>query len=114
MLHPTIMINRNVTGKIQYETDLDGAEDYALYLKLGLRHLFYNLPKILLKFRVHRDAVTYSQIKNVQSKTILAQKRAFSEYGYPLFMLPYLLYGITSNLVPIPVKKYIYNLLKLK
>jgi glycosyltransferase involved in cell wall biosynthesis len=61
LCHPTVMIRRNILQDTQYNFDLNTAQDYDLWCRLGWMTSFANLPQPLLRFRKHGANLTYTR-----------------------------------------------------
>jgi glycosyltransferase involved in cell wall biosynthesis len=61
LCHPTVMIRRNVLQDAPYHSDLNTAQDYDLWCRLGSMTSFANLPEPLLRFRKHGANLTYTK-----------------------------------------------------
>ena len=73
---PTIIARRDSFQRIQLcDVDLDGAEQYALWLALSRLGPVANLPSVLLKYRVHSDQFTQKRRNQVILSTIRVQLR---------------------------------------
>lgn len=59
LAHPTVMIDRDRTGTIEFPTEFPDAEDLALWRTLSLAGVgLGNVADVLLHYRVHADSVT--------------------------------------------------------
>ncbi len=58
--HPSVMIRRSVLehGAYTYNETLDRAEDYELWVRISKHHFLANLPKVLLRYRLHPHKVS--------------------------------------------------------
>jgi glycosyltransferase involved in cell wall biosynthesis len=61
LCHPTVMIRRSLLQDAPYNSDLNTAQDYDLWCRLGLLTSFANLPEPLLRFRKHGANLTYTK-----------------------------------------------------
>lgn len=57
MLHPASMIRKSVLeeNNLWYEAEYAPSEDYALWCRLKGKTSFYNIPKILFRYRDHQN-----------------------------------------------------------
>jgi len=55
--HPTVMLKKSLISKKGYPTEYPYAEDYCLWTELAEKTDFAILPKILLRYRLHRKQV---------------------------------------------------------
>ena len=85
IIHPTVMFRTQLINKYGlYDENLNGAEDYDLWLRLGKHTKIINLPQKLLKYRIHTDNVSNYAIKKVERATIKTQIKALIKYNYNL------------------------------
>jgi glycosyltransferase involved in cell wall biosynthesis len=61
LCHPTVMIRRSLLQDASYNSDLNTAQDYDLWCRLGSMTNFANLPEPLLCFRKHDANLTYKK-----------------------------------------------------
>ncbi|MDH5190211.1 MAG: glycosyltransferase [Gammaproteobacteria bacterium] len=64
--HASVMIRRSVFDKYLYSTvgEWCAAEDYALWVAAYIPHNYFNIDKVLFKYRCHASSFSYSkQIK---------------------------------------------------
>jgi glycosyltransferase involved in cell wall biosynthesis len=73
--HPTVMLRKSVFFKnnILYDTQMEPAEDFALWVQLISFGKLYNLQECLLKYRIHDDQV--SHVRNERQKESAKQTR---------------------------------------
>jgi hypothetical protein len=61
LCHPTVMIRRSLLQNAPYHSDLNTAQDYDLWCRLGSMTRFANLSRPLLRFRKHGGNLTYKR-----------------------------------------------------
>lgn len=62
---PTVMIKRQVLVSVNgYSTLNMVGEDYHLWLRLTKNHLAYNLPELLVKYRIHAANISRKKLIN--------------------------------------------------
>jgi glycosyltransferase involved in cell wall biosynthesis len=61
LCHPTVMMRRSLLPDAPYNSDLNTAQDYDLWCRLGLLTRSANLPQPLLRFRKHGANLTYTK-----------------------------------------------------
>lgn len=73
--HPTVMMRKSVLkdNHIIYDTQMEPAEDYALWVQLVVFGKLHNLQECLLKYRVHDAQV--SNLRNERQVTSAKQTR---------------------------------------
>jgi glycosyltransferase involved in cell wall biosynthesis len=77
--HPTVMFRRDaVLGVGGYADFPRHAEDYDLWLRLSDRHVLANLPEQLLDYRIHRNQVSVTKIKEQNEAALMCRRRAIA------------------------------------
>jgi hypothetical protein len=61
MNHPTLCFKKSVVEEIGgYQDDIKAAEDFHLEMRILKKFgIIYNLPDLLLYYRIHEDQITY-------------------------------------------------------
>ncbi|MCX6712114.1 MAG: glycosyltransferase family 2 protein [Candidatus Vogelbacteria bacterium] len=70
-----------------YDNDLNGIEDYPLWLKLGLNWKFANLPDYSLKYRVHGlniSLIGRKRLMRINLKLIRSSKHDYPHYYWAI------------------------------
>lgn len=69
-VHPAVMMRREILLLLRqpYESDAPPVEDYALWLALSERTQFHNLPRELLRYRIHPGQVTQGKSASAGQK----------------------------------------------
>lgn len=80
--HPAVMIRAAALDDERYE--LNWAEDYDLYFRLGIKGEFANLKDCLLRLRTHRGSVSQSKLRYQEGLTMYIRLKAVYEYGYSM------------------------------
>jgi glycosyltransferase involved in cell wall biosynthesis len=64
--HPSVMMKREILVKneLSYPTQYLHAEDYALWIELLKYTKAYNIPWVLLRYRIHDESVTANTIED--------------------------------------------------
>ena len=71
LIHPSIMMRKDVLSPVGgYSPDIDYAQDRDLWGKLCSTASFYNLNKVLIKLRLHKNNVS-KKYKHLQQQTDL-------------------------------------------
>ena len=78
--HPAVLIRRSAIDSIGYE--LNWAEDYNMWFKLGRIGKLANLDSTVLKLRTHPGSVSQSKVAYQEKLTLYIRIRAVYEYGY--------------------------------
>jgi len=58
LAHPTILSRATILKENMYSFDYKAAEDYELWVRISPKTKFYNLPQVLLQYRVHNESIT--------------------------------------------------------
>lgn len=84
-MHPSIMARSNLICRLRYDENYRVAQDVELWLRMSKETKFYNIPKILLYYRVHQENSRGREKKILQQNILetLAGKR-FEEFVYPI------------------------------
>ena len=107
LIHPTAMIRRKFCD---YDVNLDGAEDYDLWLRLGSNHQLANIDQVLLDYRVNPEGISWKTLKLTELQAIKARFKALKDYNYPKWQAIFLIKPILSYLIPSWVKKLLFNI----
>ena len=107
LIHPTIMIRKEVCT---YDANLNGAEDYDLWLRLGSKYQLANINRVLLTYRVNPEGISWNSLKHTELQAIKARWKALKQHNYPLWQSIFLIKPILSYLIPAWVKKLLYNI----
>lgn len=59
--HTGAMIRADILSDTPYEDKFSPAEDYALWCRLIGKTKFYNIPKVLMQYRIHNNNTTKTQ-----------------------------------------------------
>ncbi|MDB5258746.1 MAG: glycosyltransferase [Chitinophagaceae bacterium] len=72
MAHPTVMLRKSVLTdhRLSYDASLEPAEDYDLWHQISAVAQLYNIPDVLLKYRVHSQNESVVK-KNKQDLAVL-------------------------------------------
>jgi glycosyltransferase involved in cell wall biosynthesis len=75
-LHPSVLMRKAALDMVGRYRKVMHAEDYDLWLRMAERTRVANLPKVLVKYRVHADQVSVSKCKEQALWTGAAQLAA--------------------------------------
>lgn len=67
--HTGAMIRADILPDNPYEDKFSPAEDYALWCRLIGKTQFYNIPKVLMKYRIHDNNTTKTQENKMTNAT---------------------------------------------
>lgn len=79
-IHPTIMVRKELIGMLKYNENFKAAQDVELWLRMSKKTKFYNIPSILLYYRI----ITQSS-KRINRIELL--NKIHSELSYKRFKL---------------------------
>ncbi len=70
-IHSTIFFRKEIIQKLGgYNKDYEHAEDYELYSEMSDKYKIVNIPKILLRFRIHSQSIgQVPKTKEIQEET---------------------------------------------
>lgn len=111
--HPAIFIRKSALDSERYE--LNWAEDYDLYFRLGKIGKMANLPQSVLKLRTHRASVSQSKLSYQEDLTLYIRLKAVFEYGYTMSLADkvYFTAQFVSKLVmPTRFRFWLFNKLR--
>ncbi|MDR1544610.1 MAG: glycosyltransferase [Prevotellaceae bacterium] len=63
---PSMLIRREVFEKFRYNPQFMMASDYAFWSQIAENHKVANLKEILIKYRIHSQSITLSQLERQQ------------------------------------------------
>lgn len=83
LLHPSSMIRKSVLmqNNLKYEEEFSPCEDYALWGRLIGKTHFYNIPKILFRYRIHETNTHKAQSDRMKDNS--QKVRAFIQTEHP-------------------------------
>ncbi len=88
VLHPTCMIRTSVLNDARYDPHFQNAEDYELWMRLARKTSFCNIPRYLLRYRIHDTNMTVKNRENQLriSYSIFQKYFQVPEIGYEQFL----------------------------
>jgi glycosyltransferase involved in cell wall biosynthesis len=107
LIHPTVMIRKK---PCHYDANLNGAEDYDLWLRLGGKYKLANINQVLSAYRVNPQGISWNSLKRTELQAIKARLKALGRYNYPLWHSIFLTKPILSYFIPTWVKKLLFNI----
>jgi len=109
LAHPSVIIRKAVFDKFIYKDEFNYAEDYALWVEAINIYKFHNIPKILLKYRLH---INQTNKKNQINKTNKIRKIILKKEVNNLTDEDLFLFMNISNYIFIPFSHFIIILNK--
>ena len=108
--HPTVLFRRALTDSYgMYDENLNGAEDYDLWLRFMQYTQFANLSKPLLKYRLLQESVSFGSMKRVEYAFAKTKFKAITQYGYPWGHSVVLFKSIISLIIPLSLRQWMYE-----
>lgn len=104
VIHPSMMLRREILEKTGGYKNLWGGEDYDIVLRFAAYGKIANLPGYLLKYRLYKNSGSHNAQKLFLWRSIVARWKAIWEYGYPKKNILYLIKPIISLIIPIAIK----------
>lgn len=76
-MHPSVMVRKELISRLRYDVNCRVGQDVDLWLRMSAETKFYNIPKILLYYRVHNQNSSNREKKKLQQAILsrLALKR---------------------------------------
>lgn len=110
LIHSSVMFRKKLIDDYgAYDENLNGAEDYDLWLRLAKHTQIINLPKPLVQYRYSQSGISFSNLKQTQRAAILAQIKSVFQYHYPVWNLVFVLKNMIGYLLPYSVVKLLYT-----
>jgi len=108
--HPAVMIRKSAIDETGYE--LNWAEDYDMWFRLGRVGKLANLADTVLKLRTHPASVSQSKVTYQEKLTLYIRIKAIFEYGYVMTLADKIYFFaqlIGIYVVPAKLKFYIFS-----
>jgi glycosyltransferase involved in cell wall biosynthesis len=77
-VHSSVLIRRQMMGKIRYLPGYDIGEDYILLAQLAFKHPVYNYPEFLTNYRIHSNSAMRSDDRRMFELDIRVYRYLFS------------------------------------
>lgn len=113
--HPATIWKARILKKEQYDERIVVSQDYELYFRVGTMGKFMNLPKSLLKLRIHDTSVSATKSDFQLKNTVLIRLNAVLLLGYNMTKFDKLynfIQEIFIGLLPVKLRLYMFNLLR--
>lgn len=113
--HPATIFKKEALLQYKYSIELNDAEDYDLYFRIGKRYKLQNLNDIVIKYRTSDTQVSSKKSKRQQYLTLYIRLKAVLEYGYRASIVDILSSIVQLILIPIipnKVKIVLFNLFR--
>lgn len=110
IIHPTVVVRKAFLMQYGgYDEDLEGAEDYDLWLRLALHTRFHTVSRELLWYRLSSGSVSYQENRRILTMTVKAKIKAMREYGYSWLNVCMLIQPLLSLTVPDQIRLFYYR-----
>lgn len=81
---PAAMIRKSVFDVVGgYNPSYLVAEDLEMFLRIGTRFKFANLPEVLIHYREHSESMTFQSLRNAERMTLQVRQQ-FASKGYKM------------------------------
>lgn len=85
-IHPSVMLRKSLIDIYGgYDSKIEGAEDYDLWVRLSRFTKLENIPKPLIKYRIHKKSISKSETRRVLLSHAKVQYKKVRQYGFPLW-----------------------------
>jgi hypothetical protein len=108
--HPAVLVRSSMLGEERYE--LNWAEDYDLWFRLGHQGKMANLSSSVLKLRTHTSSVSQSKVSYQEYLTLYIRLKAVFEYGYQMSngdKLYFAVQLISKWLMPVRLRFWLFS-----
>lgn len=79
----SVVIRTKVINQVGlYDEIWDVCQDYDYWLRIGINWKFANLDTPLIKYRISKTQIKFTNLKETILNTYLIQKKAIAKYGY--------------------------------
>ena len=114
--HPVVMFRKKIFEEVGgYNPKYSPTEDLDLWFRMGMKHEFRSVPKLLLRYRLSEKSSSHSIIRDLEILVFKIRWDAVTKYGYRpgAFDIFYnLLQFLTLWITPASHRIKIYNLLR--
>lgn len=69
--HPSVMLRNSVLQNFKYSEYFPNAEDYELWTRMAPQTRFFNLPEVLVKYRIHNNQISS---RNSEKQSIISKE----------------------------------------
>jgi glycosyltransferase involved in cell wall biosynthesis len=101
----------------EYDLRWPPAEDLDMSFRIGTKHQFANIQKIMIRYREHPNSATFSRLKKIELSTIAIRNKYTKDYGYKMTLTDKIynwLQFVSIFVVPAKIKIKLFNLIRNK
>ncbi len=113
---PSAMIRKECFDKFGlYSLDMPPAEDIEMSFRIGQEYEFANIPRPLIRYRVHNKSATFAKLKQTENNTLITRQRFKNNlaYNYTFNDSVYnLIQKITLDLMPSEFRIHLFNFIR--
>jgi glycosyltransferase involved in cell wall biosynthesis len=110
------IVRKNCYDKVGfYDLKIPYAEDLDMSFRIGTVYKFANIPKVLLRYRVHHNSATYRKLRKIELNTIAIRKKFSFGYGYKMSVIDKiynLLQYFSIYIFPTKSRIWLFNLIR--
>lgn len=110
--HSSAIIRKEAIVAVgDYHEEFLQSEDFELWLRIGTKYEFRNIPEVLLRYRIHGENIVLKKQKRMIYQILKARRMAYRDYGYSMSAKDSLFYiGTTVALIlPAKVTLWLFN-----
>ena len=110
IFHSSVLFQRNLIKRYGiYDENLNGAEDYDLWLRFSRHAKIINLPKTLLYYRAHAQGISFRNLQKIQISFLKTQLKSIFTYHYAPWRIIFTIKPFIMILLPNFLKRWIYR-----
>jgi glycosyltransferase involved in cell wall biosynthesis len=113
---PSAMIRKECFDKVGlYNLGMPPAEDIEMSFRIGQFYKFANIPKPLIKYRVHESSATFEKLKLIEKNTLETRYKFKDNIAYKFTTYDYVynfLQKITLYLMPAKFRIDLFNFIR--
>lgn len=111
--HPTVMYRKSAVKECGgYNPQYSPTEDLDLWVRIGSKYEFANIPEYLFKYRVFKQSSSHKKLRDVEFKVMKIRWNAYKNYNYRVRLFD-ILYNfgqlVTIYLMPIKLRYAVFN-----
>lgn len=108
--HSSVMMRRSIIKRYgRYDEQLNGAEDYDLWLRILPYTKIENIPEPLINYRLVKQSVSFGAMQRVERAFAKAKIKSVFVYHYPIWHFIFVVKSFISFLIPTVLKRKMYE-----